>query len=120
MQKAKLEGIMGQGKGEKPLVKQLPTETETAEAHRDPLKELLKSPWEIECDKCGKHFMHTFTDEELNSLEDSGAFIECPTCKDYPPFDVFGSFPTNHKVFIRMADVFRAYLQGSRIIEVKT
>jgi hypothetical protein len=105
----------------KPLPEQPSTATKITETlPSDPLKDLLKSAWEIECDKCGKPFKHSFTDEEICSLESSGyAYVDCPTCKDYPPGDIAGLFPTNHRLFIRMADVFRAYLQHSRVIKVR-
>lgn len=86
----------------------------------DPLEKLLKSPWEVECESCGKTFKHSFTDEEISSLEKEGyAYVECPTCKDYAPYDLLGLFPTSHKMFIRMVDIFRAYLKGLKVIKVK-
>jgi len=85
----------------------------------DPLDDLLRGSWEIECDKCGKLFEHKFTNEEINGFKSSGyVYVDCPTCKDYPPGDIVGFFPSNHRVFIRLANVFGAYLRHSRIIKV--
>jgi phage FluMu protein Com len=114
----KLEEILSQPKEEACLPKQ-PLTAKLTE-NTDPLNELLKGFWEIECDKCGKMFKHSFTDEEIYSLESNGyTYVDCPTCKDYPPYDIAGWLPANHRIFIRLAYVFRAYLQGSRIIKVK-
>jgi DNA-binding MarR family transcriptional regulator len=86
----------------------------------DPLEDLLKSVWEIECDKCGNLFKHSFTDEEICNLKRDGyAYVECPTCMDYPPGDFACLLPTNHRVSIRMADIFRAYLMKSKVIRVR-
>jgi hypothetical protein len=86
----------------------------------DPLETILKSVWEIECDKCGNLFKHSFTDEEICNLKRDGyAYVECPTCMDYPPGDFACLLPTNHRVSIRMADIFRAYLMKSKVIRVR-
>jgi len=83
----------------------------------DPLEALLKIPWNIECDKCGNRFEHILTDEEACSLIEKGyTYIDCLYCKDYPPGDILGAFPSNHRIFIRLADIFRAYLNKSKLI----
>jgi DNA-directed RNA polymerase subunit RPC12/RpoP len=85
-----------------------------------PYSGFLKSVWEIECDQCGKLFKHNFTDEDIYSLENKGyAYVECPACMDYPPGDFARLFPAKHRVFIRMADIFRAHLTNSRAIRVR-
>jgi len=86
----------------------------------DPLEALLKAPWNIECDKCGKRFEHNLTYEETRSLIENGyTYVDCPQCKDYPPGDVLGAFPYNHRIFIRLADFFRAYLNKSKLLRLK-
>jgi hypothetical protein len=119
--KARRESTLSPSDDRKPPHEQPSTAAKVAETFRsDPFENLLKSAWEIECDKCGKPFKHSFTDEEICSLESNGyAYVDCPTCKDYPLGDIAELFPTNHKVFIRMADVFRTYLLQSRIIKVR-
>jgi len=83
----------------------------------DPLEALLKTPWNIECDKCGNRFEHILTDEETCSLIENGyTYVDCPQCKDHPPGDILGAFPSNHRIFIRLADIFRAYLNKSKLI----
>jgi hypothetical protein len=85
----------------------------------DPLEEVLKSDWEIECDKCKGLFKHTFTDGEVyNLIKDGFAYISCPECEDYAPWDIAQLFPTDHRVFVRLSDVFRAYIQNSKAIKI--
>ncbi|MHA1631785.1 MAG: hypothetical protein ACTSXC_03105 [Candidatus Freyarchaeota archaeon] len=84
----------------------------------DPLEELLKTSWKIQCNRCGAVFEHEFTDMERSDLIKIGyAYVGCPKCKDYPPGDVFGVFPSQHKIFIRLSDVFRANLIGSKVVQ---
>jgi len=86
----------------------------------DPLEKLLKTPWEIECDNCKKTFTHSFTDEEIKSLEENGyTYVECPHCKDSPPGDFLGIFSYPHRIFIRLSDLFRAYLLKSKSIRIE-
>jgi hypothetical protein len=76
----------------------------------DPLETLLKSPWNIECDKCGKPFQHSFTDVKTrNLIKNSYAYVECPTCTDNPPGDIFGIITSSRKIPIRLADIFRSH-----------
>lgn len=91
--------------------------TETQAEQLDPLRALLKAPWNIICDKCGSLLEHNFTDEEKQSLIENGyTYVGCPQCKDHPPGDILGAFPSNHRIFIRLADIFRAYLNKSKLI----
>jgi len=93
---------------------------EKPESHagqQDPLEALLKAPWNLECDKCRNRFEYNFTDEETCSLIENGyTYIDCPQCKDHPLGDIFEAFPYNHRIFIRLADFFRAYLDRSKLI----
>jgi len=116
-QKAKLERALSQeetSKSKQPQVGGNPQKTSS-----DPLEEVLESDWEIECDKCKGLFKHTFTDEEIYNLIKNGfAYVSFPECKDYAPWDIAQLFPTDHRVFVRLSDVFRAYVQKSRTIKI--
>ena len=91
-QKTKLERALSQeetSKSNQPQVRENPHETSS-----DPLEEVLKSDWEIECDKCKGSFKHNFTDEEVyNLIKDGFAYISCPECEDYAPWDIASYFP---------------------------
>jgi len=87
----------------------------------DPLEGLLKTPWEIECDACKRTFTHSFTDEEIKSLEENGyTYVDCPYCEDRLPGDLLGITSHPHGIFIRMSDLFRAYLRKSKSIRAKS
>jgi hypothetical protein len=91
--------------------------SETLAEQQDPLEALLKAPWNLECDKCRNRFEYNFTDEETRILIENGyTYIDCTQCKDYPLGDIFGAFPYNHRIFIHLADFFRAYLNRSKLI----
>jgi DNA-binding Lrp family transcriptional regulator len=79
----------------------------------DPLEELLKKPWKIQCDQCRAIFEYNFTDMERYNLIEYGCVnIICPKCKDYPL-----GIPKEHKIFLKLSDVFRSYIINSGIIE---
>jgi hypothetical protein len=81
----------------------------------DPLEELLKKPWKIQCDQCRAIFEYNFTDMGRYNLVEYGyVSIICPKCKDY----LLG-IPKEHKIFIRISDVFRSYITSSGIIEAR-
>jgi hypothetical protein len=81
----------------------------------DPLEELLKKPWKIQCDQCRAIFEYNFTDmERYNLIEYGCVSIICPKCKDY----LLG-IPKEHKIFIRISDVFKSYITSSGIIEAR-
>jgi len=120
LQKAVSESFLSGG--EKPASKKLSTGSEAEEApSSDPLEDLLRIPWEIECNVCKKPFTHSFTDAEINSLEEDGyTYVDCPYCEDRLPGDLLGIFSRPHGIFIRMSDVFRAYLRKSKSIRTKS
>jgi len=81
----------------------------------DPLEELLKTPWKIQCDQCETIFEHEFADMERYSLREYGYItVGCHKCKDYPL-----GIPQEHKIPVRLSDVFRSYITGSRTIKTK-
>jgi len=76
----------------KPASKKPSTGGEAEEAlSSDPLEDLLRIPWEIECNGCKKSFTHSFTDVEIKSLEEPTwtvhtVKIAClAICQEYPP-----------------------------------
>jgi len=107
---------------EKPASKKLSTGSEAKEAlSLDPLEDLFKILWEIECNECKKLFTHSFTDVEVNSLEEDGyTYLDCPYCEDRLSGDLLGISSRPHRIFIRMSDVFRAYLRKSKSIRTKS
>ena len=120
MQKARSEDFLS--RAGKPASKKPSTGGEAEEAlSSDPLEDLLRTPWEIECDGCKKSFTHSFTDVEVKSLEEYGyAYVDCPYCEDRLPGDLLGISSHPHRIFIRMSDLFRAYLRKSKSIRAKS
>jgi len=106
----------------KPASKKPPAGGEAEEAlSSDPLEDLLRTPWEIECDGCKRSFMHSFTDEEVKSLEEDGyTYVDCPYCEDRLPSDLLGITSHPHRVLICMSDLFRAYLRRSKSVRAKS
>jgi len=120
LQKARSGGFLSEAG--KPASKKPSTRGGAEEAlSSDPLEDLLKTPWEIECDGCKKSFTHSFTDEEIKSLEEDGyTYVDCPYCEDRLPGDLLGISSRPHRIFIRMSDLFRAYLRKSKSIRAKS
>jgi len=120
LQKARYESFLS-GE-EKPASKKLSTGGEAKEApSSDPLEDLLRTPWKIECNGCKKPFTHSFTDVKVKSLEEDGyAYVDCPYCEDRLPGDLLGISFHPHRIFIRMSDLFRAYLRKSKSIRTKS
>jgi len=120
LQRARSRGLLSGA--ERPASKKPSTRGEVEEAlSSDPLEDLLKTPWEIECDRCKRSFTHSFTDEEVKSLEEYGyTYVDCPYCEDRLPGDLLGISSHPHRVFIRMSDLFGAYLRKSKSIRAKS
>ena len=120
LQKARSESFLSGV--EKPASKKLSTGGEAEETlSSDPLEDLLRIPWEIGCDGCKKLFTHSFTDVEINSLEEDGyTYVDCPYCEDRLPGDLLGISSHPHRIFIRISDLFRAYLRKSKSIRTKS
>ena len=120
LQRARSGGFLSEA--ERPASKKPSTGGEAEEAlSSDPLEDLLRTPWEIECDGCKRSFTHSFTDAEIKSLEEYGyAYVDCPYCEDRLPGDLLGISSHPHGIFIRMSDLFRAYLRKSKSIRAKS
>jgi len=55
--------------------------------------------------------LNTTSQTRIHGLKENGyAYVDCPKCKDY----ILGAFPYNHRIFVRLADIFRSHLQGSK------
>jgi hypothetical protein len=52
--------------------------------------------------------------ERYNLIEYGCVNIICPKCKDYPL-----GIPKEHKIFLKLSDVFRSYIINSGIIETR-
>lgn len=116
------ENVKGlRGTVEQHGIKQTPIGSPEVHEEVDPLEELLlKTSWRIKCDRCGTVFEHKFTDDQSHSLIEEGyTYVSCPKCRDYPSLDFLGAFPQDHKIFIRLSDVFRSYLVGSKVLQTK-
>ncbi|MEM3833363.1 MAG: hypothetical protein QW128_07230 [Thermoprotei archaeon] len=89
----------------------------TQSPQQDPLEALLKGSWKVEYDWCGRLLDPNWN--VYNLIDSDYDYVTCLKCVVHP-LSIPGIFSYNHKVFIRLADVFRAYLQGSRIVRTKT